>query len=334
MKSAAQGTVTSRIEHWAYKTPFRITGYTFTDSELVYVEIQRSGARGRGECAGIYYKEDPPEHCLSEIQRVSDAIAGGATRMDILDLLPAGGARNALDCALWDLEAKLERRPVWELAGLQPPRPLVTTYTIGADEPDVMAQRARDFSDAVALKLKLTGTPNDIACVRAVREARPDVWLAVDANQGFTRDFFKEILPVLQEARVELIEQPFPIDRDNDMDGLNSPIPVAADESAQTADDIPKLAGRFNIVNIKLDKCGGLTAGLAMAARAKEYGLGVMVGNMMGTSLAMAPAFLLGQLCVVVDLDGPLLLREDRRPSIKYSNGTIWCDPDVWGNGG
>lgn len=327
-------TITSRLERWPYKFPFRITGHDWTEAEVVVVEIERDGARGLGECSGVYYKNDSPAHCLSEIERVRDDLAQRPDREDLLDLLPPGGARNALDCALWDLEAKLQRRPVWELAGLKEPRPLLTTYTVGADTPHTMAQRARDFSGARALKLKLTGTASDAECIRAVRKARPDVWLAVDANQGFTRDFFAEILPVLEEARVELIEQPFPIDRDSDMDGLQSPIPVAADESAQTIHDLPKLVGRFNIVNIKLDKCGGLTAALAMASRARDLKLGVMVGNMAGTSLAMAPAFLLGQFCDVNDLDGPLLLRDDRRPSVRYSEGMIWSGEDVWGAGG
>jgi L-alanine-DL-glutamate epimerase-like enolase superfamily enzyme len=326
-------TVTSRLERWPYKVPFRITGYEWTESELVYVELARDGAIGRGECAGVYYRNDSAAHCLAEIERVTEAIARGVSREELLTLLPAGGARNAIDCALWDLEAKLQHRPVWQLAGLQPPRALVTTYTIGADAPEAMAQRALAFSDAKALKLKLTGGQRDADCVRAVRRVRPDVWLAVDANQGFTRDSFGELLPVLQEARVALIEQPFPADRDEDMNGLNSPIPVAADESAQTADDVAKLAGLFDIVNIKLDKCGGLTAALDMASRARELGLGIMVGNMMGTSIAMAPAFLVGQLSRVVDLDGPLLLRGDRTPSIQYTNGAIWCGEEVWGGG-
>jgi L-Ala-D/L-Glu epimerase len=197
-----------------------------------------------------------------------------------------------------------------------------------------MARRAIEFDGARALKLKLTGTPQDAECVRAVRAARPDVWLAVDANQGFTRSFLIEMLPALVQARVEVIEQPFPLDRDADMEGLNSPIPVAADESAQTADDLARLAGLFDIINIKLDKCGGLTAGLDMARRAREMGFKVMVGNMGGTSRAMAPAFLVGQLCDVVDLDGPLLLQSDRTPPVEYREGYIWCDESVWGGPG
>lgn len=334
MARIAPLSVTSRLERWAFKSPFRITGYEWTGVEFAYVELERDGARGRGECAGIYYKGDPPEHCLAEIKRVSGDLARGASREDLPHLLGPGGARNALDCAFWELEAKLQVRPVWQLAGVRTPQPLLTTYTVGADTPQVMAQRATEFSDARAIKLKLTGTAADAHVVRAVRKARPDVWLAVDANQGFTRASLGELLPALQEARVQLIEQPFPIDRDADMDGLDSPIPVAADESAQTAEDLLNLVDRFNVVNIKLDKCGGLSAGLAMAAQARELGLGVMVGNMCGTSLAMAPAFVLGQLAGVVDLDGPLLLQNDRTPAVAYTDGHIWCPENVWGSGG
>lgn len=321
----------ARIERWEYTYPFRISGYDWTQADLVYVEVQDGGFRGRGESAGIYYKDDLPEHCLAEIERMRDRLAAGATRLELQHLLPPGGARNALDCAFWDLEAKQRDIPVWKLAGLEQPRPVRTTYTIGADDPAKMAERAIAFRGATALKLKLTGEAVDADRVRAVRKARPDVWLAVDANQGLTRALLEELLPVLVDARVELVEQPFAIGHEAALDGLNSPIPIAADESAQTAADLASLVDRFDIVNIKLDKCGGLTAGLEMAREARKLGLGVMVGNMMGTSIAMAPAFLVGQLCDVVDLDGPLLLRTDRQPAVKYEHGDIWSSEDVWG---
>lgn len=321
----------ARIERWEYTYPFRISGYDWTQADLVYVEVQDGGFRGRGESAGIYYKDDLPEHCLAEIERMRDRLAAGATRLELQHLLPPGGARNALDCAFWDLEAKQRDIPVWKLAGLEQPRPVRTTYTIGADDPAKMAERAIAFRGATALKLKLTGEAVDADRVRAVRKARPDVWLAVDANQGLTRALLEELLPVLVDARVELVEQPFAIGHEAALDGLNSPIPIAADESAQTAADLASLVDRFDIVNIKLDKCGGLTAGLEMAREARKLGLGVMVGNMMGTSIAMAPAFLVGQLCDVVDLDGPLLLRTDRQPAVKYEHGDIWSGEDVWG---
>ena len=323
--------VDARLERWPYTAPFRISGYDWTHVEVAYVELERGGLRGRGECAGIYYKNDSPAHALAEIERMRDALAQGAGRSELMDLLPPGGARNALDCALWDLEAKEQRRPVWQLAGLDQPRPIRTTYTIGAHDAGVMAERAKAFSDARSLKLKLTGDQEDADRVRAVRAARPDVWLAIDANQGFTPAFLEHMMPVLVDARVSLIEQPFAVGREADLDGVRSPISIAADESAQTVEDLALLAGRFDIVNIKLDKCGGLTAGLAMASAARIMGLGVMIGNMSGTSLAMAPAFLVGQLCDITDLDGPLLLRDDRQPGVQYREGNIWCPQDVWG---
>ena len=208
---------------------------------------------------------------------------------------------------------------------------MLTTFTCGADTPAEMAARAISYRDARAIKVKLTGDPIDADRVRAIRRVRPDVWLGVDANQGFTRQTLEGLLPVLIDARVKLIEQPLPVGEEAQLDGLNSPIPIAADESVQTLADIPGLAPRYQVVNIKLDKCGGLTHGLAMARAARTLGLEVMVGNMLGTSLAMAPAFLLGQLCQVVDLDGPIFLRSDRKPRVDYSGGLIQCPEALWG---
>ncbi|HEY4445639.1 MAG TPA: enolase C-terminal domain-like protein, partial [Steroidobacteraceae bacterium] len=209
--------------------------------------------------------------------------------------------------------------------------PLLTTFTVGANDPDKMAADARAYTQAKAIKLKLTGQPADADRVRAVRAARPDVWLGVDANQGFTRPFLATLMPVLVEARVELIEQPFKIGQEVQLDGLGSPIPLAADESVQGLADVPALVGRFNVVNIKLDKCGGLTEALAMAREARRLGLDVMVGNMLGTSLAMAPAFLVGQLCNVVDLDGPVFLSRDRSVPVRYESGLISSPEALWG---
>jgi L-alanine-DL-glutamate epimerase-like enolase superfamily enzyme len=268
---------------------------------------------------------------IAQIERVRAGVERGLTRTDLLELLPAGGARNAVDCALWDLEAAREQRPVWQLAELPAPRPLLTTYTIGADSPDKMAAQSLAFAGARALKLKLLGESLDIERLRAVRRARPDVWLCVDANQTFTPEFFAAILPALVEAGVELLEQPFPAGKENLLDGLHCPIRIAADESAQDARDLLRLRGRCACVNIKLDKCGGLTAALAMAQQARELGLEIMVGCMAGTTLAMTPAFLLGQLAAVVDLDGPVLLREDRSPAAVYEQGRVWCPNSAWG---
>jgi L-alanine-DL-glutamate epimerase-like enolase superfamily enzyme len=331
MKHEARMALEVRRERWALKSPIRITNYTFDAIETVLVTLRANGLSGRAEAAGVYYRDDTVEAMLTTIESVRPQIEAGIDRRTLAERLPAGGARNALDCALWDLDAKRAGRPAWALAGLDEPRPLVTTTTMSAREPEAMAAEALTFPDARAIKLKLTGQPEDAARVRAVREARPDVWLAIDANQGFTRASLAHLLPTLIESRVELVEQPFPVGREDWLDDIDCPIDVAADESAQDSADIARLARRFDVINIKLDKCGGLTEGLAMAARARKAGLKLMVGNMAGTSLAMAPAFVLGQLCDVVDLDGPLFLEHDRSPSVVYENGCVRSPQAVWG---
>ncbi len=320
------------VEHWPLVTPFRITGYVWDNIDALLVTLEQEGKVGRGEANGVYYKNDKPVDMIKQVEALKTKVEAGISRESLRTLLPPGGARNALDAALWDLEAKLSGRRAWQIAGLEKPRPLLTTFTCGADEPKKMADTAaHTYAHARAIKLKLTGESSDADRVRAVREARPDVWLGVDANQGFTRASLEQLLPVLVETKVELIEQPFPIGQEAQLDGLKSPIPVAADESAQSLADIPGLVGRFNVVNIKLDKCGGLTEGLAMARAARGLGLDTMVGNMLGTSLGMAPAFLLGQLCKVVDLDGPVFLKTDRPTTVRYADGHIDCPESLWG---
>ncbi len=324
-----------RTESLRLATPFRISGYVFEQTDAILVTIEEGGRIGRGEAAGVYYLGDDVDHMLGEIEKVRRTIEDGIGREDLRREMPAGGARNALDCALWELEAAITGRPVWQLAGIEPPRALVTTFTLGADDPAAMAAGARGYAGARAIKIKLTGElALDVARVRSVREARPDVWLGVDANQGFAGDDLDPLVEALVELRVSLLEQPLKRGCEADLEGFRSAVPIAADESALTLADMPGLVGRFDVVNIKLDKCGGLTEGLAMAAEARRLGLGVMVGNMVGTSLAMAPAFILGQGCDFVDLDGPTFLVEDRESSAVYRDGTIWCDEAVWGAGG
>jgi L-Ala-D/L-Glu epimerase len=320
------------VEQWPLSAPFRITGYTFETARVVTVTLEKEGRRGRGEASGVYYLKDDVSAMVRQIEQVRARIEAGIDRNTLQHILPRGGARNAVDCALWDLEAKLLERPAWQIAGLAEPRPLLTTFTVGAGTPDKMALGALAYTQAKAIKLKLTGGPDDGACVQAVRAARPDVWLAVDANQGFTRESLLRLMPILVEARVQLIEQPFRIGEEAHIDGVDSPIPIAADESVQDFQDIRAMADRFTVINIKLDKCGGLTEGLAMAHECRRLGLDVMVGNMTGTSLAMAPAFLVGQLCDVVDLDGPVFLKKDRSPSIEYDEGMICSPANVWGS--
>jgi len=325
--------LSTKIERWPLKSPFRITGYTWEELPVLVVTLEQEGRTGCGEAAGVYYKADTPEIMVGQLLTHRLTIERGLTHDDIRRILPPGGARNALDCALWDLEAKVTGHPVWELAALkEKPRPLITTFTCGADTPEKMAAAARAYPHAKAIKVKLTGEPQDADRVRAIREARPEVWLGVDGNQGFTRDALERLFPILIESRVELLEQPFPIGKEALLDDLDSPIPVAADESVQSLDDIAPLVGRVKVINIKLDKCGGLTEGLAMAKLAGKLGLDCMVGNMMGTSLAMAPAFLVGQFCQVVDLDGPIFLKSDRHVQVRYSDGHIDCPPGVWGS--
>jgi len=301
------------------------------DVKVIAVTLEQDGRRGRGEAAGVFYLNESPRSVAQQIERVRLAIEQGIDRNSLQALLPPGGARNAVDCAMWDLEARLTGRPAWQTAGLEAPKKIVTTLTTSADEPEKMAAAARGFAGARAIKIKLTGEPVDADRVLAVREAAPEAWLMVDANQGFTRDFLERLMPVLEKARVALLEQPFAVGQEALLDGFKSPIPIAADESVQTLSDIAGLVGRFSMINIKLDKCGGLTEGLAMARAAREHGLDTMVGNMLGTSLAMAPAFLLGQLCQVSDLDGPVFLAQDRRPSVEYGDGCIHCPGSLWG---
>ena len=329
---SGQRTLQVAVENWPLRVPFRISGSTVLNLDVVVVTLAQHGHSGRGEAAGVdYRKDDDIPTMMHQIEAIRTSIEAGSDRETLQRLLPPGGARNALDCALWELEAKQSGSAAWQIAELSEPQPLVTTYTLGANDSAAMAEGAREFAGAQAIKIKLTGESMDAERVRAVREARPDVWLGVDANQGLTRAHFSELLPILADARVELIEQPFPVGHEPTLDELKSPIPIAADESAQSLRDLSGLVGRFDVINIKLDKCGGLTEALLMAREARRLGFRAMVGNMIGTSLAMAPAVLVGQLCSLVDLDGPLLLRTDRLPGAVYEHGRIWCDEKIWG---
>jgi L-Ala-D/L-Glu epimerase len=320
------------VEQVELNAPFRISGFVFERQDLVVVTLRDGPHQGRGEAAGVYYLKDDSRKMVATLEAHRAAIERGIDRKSLQQLLPPGGARNALDCALWELDAARAGRTVWELAGLKAAHPLVTTFTLGADEPAVMAEGARKYVHARSLKLKLTGELDlDMARVRAVRAARPGAWIGVDANQGYRIDALNSLIPVLVEANVSLLEQPVARGHEADLQGYVSPVPIAADESALSLADVPGLVGRFDVVNIKLDKCGGLTEALAMAHLARELGLKVMVGNMVGTSLAMAPGFVVGQLCDIVDLDGPTFLKRDRTPGATYADGKIWCGDDVWG---
>nr|WP_047169336.1 dipeptide epimerase [Sphingomonas sp. Y57] len=320
------------IEQWPLTLPFRISGHVWHHVDLVIVSLQNGELVGRGEAAGVYYHGDTPEMLVARIEAVRAEVEAGTDRLSAQRLLPPGGARNALDSALWDLEAKLSGVDAWQRAGCTDPRPVRTTFTCGAEAPEIMAKTALRYDQARSIKLKLVGDDLDADRVKAVRAARPDVWLSVDANQGFDRRKLEALMPVFEQADIRMIEQPFPVGQDKLLDGFRSPIPIGADESVQCLDDIQAMVGRYDLINIKLDKCGGLTEGLAMAKVARSHGLDVMVGNMIGTSLAMAPAWVLGQSCDIADLDGPLFLRSDRDPCATYRDGAIDCPAALWGS--
>jgi len=315
--------------------PFRITGYVFEETEIVLVILSDGRHQGRGEGAGVYFLGDDAERMIADIEAARREIEAGIGRDGLRTLMPAGGGRNAVDCALWELEAARSGLPAWKLAGIEAPRPLLTTFTLGADAPEAMAEQARGLEHARAIKIKLTGEAElDLARVEAIRQARPDAWLGVDANQGYDRPGLGWLAEALLEFRISQIEQPLRRGDEAALDGYRSPIPLVADESVLVAADLPGLAGRFDLINIKLDKCGGLTEALAMVEEARRLGLGLMVGNMIGSSLAMAPAYILGQHCDIVDLDGPSFLAQDRIPGVVYRDGLIYCGDEVWGGGG
>jgi L-alanine-DL-glutamate epimerase-like enolase superfamily enzyme len=322
------------VERLMMKQPFVITGYVFDAMPAIVVTLTDGVHAGRGEAQGVYYLQDDTDNMVRVVESVRGEVEAGLSRAALQTRLPPGGARNALDCALWELEAARSGQPVWRLAGFDSVKPLVTTMTSGAQAPEEMARTARGFTGARAIKLKLTGEPAlDVARVAAVRAACPQAWLGVDANQGYSMASLETVLPDFVAHDVKLVEQPLPRGQEDRLDGFESPIPIAADESLQSLADMPALAGRFQVANLKLDKCGGLTEALEMARRARDMGLSVMVGNMAGTSWAMAPAYIVGQLCEIVDLDGPVSLAADRTPAVVYQDGMIVCDDRVWGLG-
>ena len=314
--------------------PFRISGYVFETADVLVTTLDDGDHVGRGEAAGVYYLTDDLAHMRAEVEGARAEIEAGPSREDLRRILPPGGARNALDAALWELEAARAGRPVWELAGVPQPRPLRTTFTVSADTPEAMAAKALGYANAQSIKVKLTGElALDLARVAAIRAARPDVWLGVDGNQGFAREDLDALVAGLLPLDVALLEQPLARGQEAELEGFRSAIPIAGDESVIDLADVARAQGRFDVVNIKLDKCGGLTEGLLMVAEARRLGLGVMVGTMVGTSLATAPGFVLGQLADLVDLDGPTFLAQDRTPSVVYADGMLFAGPEVWGAG-
>ena len=323
--------VEARTISWVLREPFTISRGTMTTIDGILVTLSEGGHRGRGEAYGIIYEDDTPDTMLAEIEAVRAVIERGIGREELLALLPFGGARCAIDCALWDLEAKRTGIPAWQTAGLPPLRPIITAFTIGMRPPAEVERTARAHAGFDLLKIKVDAS-NPIATIAAARDGAPNARFIVDPNQSWTFDQMVALTPQLQALGVALLEQPLPIDGDDAQAGYASPIPICADELIHDRHDLAKARGKYSHVNIKLDKTGGLTEALALAQAARAEGFGLMVGCMAGSSLAMAPAALIGQLCDFVDLDGPLLQLEDWDSPMACRDGVL--DPPsaaLWG---
>jgi len=318
-----------KTEFWELTTPFSITGHTFHGVEVLLATLTEDGCTGRGEGAGVYYLDENGESMLAQAETVRAALRDGLDRQQLQELLPAGGARNAIDCALWDLEAKLRGQSIWQLTGIEP-REIVTFNTVGIGTLENMANAARAL-DSPRIKVKLDGEM-PAERVAAVRSARPDAVIVIDVNQGWSFEQLVELMPALQELGVAMIEQPLPRGGDAALEGFRGPIPLCADESCLHTGEFEQAMRRYQMINIKLDKTGGLTEALDLAELARANGIGLMVGNMVGTSLAMAPGYVVAQLCRFADLDGALFLKQDREHPMACNGGVLSPPhPALWG---
>lgn len=321
----------SETKSWPMNEPFVIARGAQTTSDSVVVRLaSEDGHVGRGEAVGVEYRRETPATMLAQIESVRGEIEAGASRRRLLGLLRAGGARNALDAALWDLEAKQAGVSAWQLAGVEP-CPVTTAVTIGIRSVEAYAERARALSEHPWLKVKVSAD-HPLDAIAAVRRAAPRARLIVDANQSWNVALMQRCARDLVDLRVDLLEQPVPADDDAGLAGIDYPIAICADEAADSIEDLPRLTGRYDFINIKLDKVGGLTAALELAATARALGFRLMVGCMAGSSLAMAPAMVLAQRCEVADLDGPLLQAGDWPDAIVYKLGVMEPpSPALWG---
>lgn len=329
-----------RRESWPLAGVFRISRGARRVAHTVLVELRDGDAAGRGECVPYSRYGETVESVVESIEGLRGDLERGLEREALADAMGPGAARNAVDCALWDLEAKRSGRRVWAaLPGTapgaspgEPPEPVVTAYTLGIDEPGAMRAAAARHADRPLLKVKLDGE-RVAERVAAVREGAPDARIIVDANEAWSAETLRRRLPELAELGVELVEQPLPAGADAALADVERAVPVAADESCHTRADLPGLAGRYDVVNVKLDKTGGLTEALALRDAARAAGFGIMVGCMLATSLAMAPALLVAQGARFVDLDGPLLLARDREPGLDYHPDGRVAPPSrgLWG---
>lgn len=329
-------TLTVHRESWPIAGVFRISRGARTTAEVVRVVLRDgTGAEGQGECVPYARYQESVDSVVESIEQLRGDLEQGLSRAELVDALEPGAARNALDCALWDLEAKQAGRRAWELAVNEPPpapAPMITAYTLSIDTPDEMRAAAARHATRPLLKIKLDAE-QALERVAAVRGGAPDARLIVDANEAWDAESAARFLPELAALGVALVEQPLPAGADEALADIARPVPVAADESCHTRHDLPALAGRYDVVNIKLDKTGGLTEALALRRDARAAGFGVMVGCMLGTSLAMAPATLVAAGAEYVDLDGPLLLAQDREPGLEYhpDGGLLPPAAALWG---
>ncbi|WP_421694173.1 N-acetyl-D-Glu racemase DgcA [Aestuariivirga sp.] len=318
-------------ERWPIAGRFTISRGSKTEAHVVTVTVEDGPHRGHGECVPYPRYEETVPQVVAALEAARADIEGGITRQDIPSLLAPHAARNALDCALWDLEAKKAGKPVWQLAGLAQPAAVVTAYTLSLDTPEAMGDAAARVAHRPLLKLKL-GREGDDERLKLIRRNAPKSRLIVDANEGWAPDNLAAMLAACAEAGVELVEQPLPAGNDEALRGLARAVTVCADESAHGVETLNQLTGKYDAINIKLDKTGGLTSAIELAHAAQSRDLKIMVGCMLATSLAMAPAMLLTPLAAFVDLDGPLLLSQDRSPAILYE-GSLMHPPSaaLWG---
>jgi len=324
-------TLTLAAERWPIAGSFGISRGSTTEAVVVVAELNDGTSRGRGECVPYARYGESIESVIAQINAIRPQLGAGLDRVALQTAMPPGAARNALDCAFWDLEAKRGGRPVYEIAGLPVPHAIMTAYTITLDAPSVMAKAAEKAASRDLLKIKL-GAKGDTARIAAVRTAAPDTMLIVDANEGWDESNLAANFSACAEAGVVLIEQPLPEGNDQALAQMQRPIPVCADECGHDRLSLAALAGKYDAVNIKLDKAGGLTEGLALVAEAKRQDFTIMVGCMVATSLAMAPAILLAQQARFVDLDGPLLLSKDRTGGLRYADSLVYpASSSLWG---
>ena len=319
--------IQAKVEIFPLAHVFRISRGARTQAEVVTVTIEKDGVTGRGECVPYARYNETLESVIKQVE----SLPADIDKETLQDTLPPGAARNAVDCALWDFECKKRDQRIWKIAGIQVPEQKITAYTLSLDEPKNMFKQAEKNSNRPLLKIKL-GTPNDMPRLEAVRKGAPNSEIIVDANEGWDAELYSQLAPELVRLGVKLVEQPLPADQDDDLIGLPRPLPICADESCHDRKSLEKLIGKYDFVNIKLDKTGGLTEALLLKNKALEAGFKIMVGCMVGSSLAMAPATLIAQNATFVDLDGPLLLAHDRRHGLLYDES--WVHPpvkDLWG---